>query len=249
MTAALVATGLALVFTIGVHREGGDERETAVAVPDQRPQPRQSVPGAALEAPVDRPRQSDQDELDAWADEVAGATGVPVRVAAAYGRAEMWLRGEQPECRLSWSTLAGIGRVESHHGTLDGNRIGEDGRAERPIIGIPLDGSPGVREIRDTDDGRLDADISWDRAVGPMQFLPTTWERWGARATSDGNEPDPQDIDDAALAAARYLCSHGGDLATAQGWWDSVLAYNNSVEYGQDVFSGADAYAKATPRQ
>lgn len=245
LTLLVVATGLTLILTIGVRKEE-NERDAALVIPDQRPRSHETVPRAALAAPVDRPRASDQAELDAWAERVADATGIPARVAAAYGRAEMWLRGERPECRLSWGTLAGIGRVESRHGSLDGNSIGDDGRPERPIIGIALDGSPGVREIRDTDDGRLDADISWDRAVGPMQFLPETWERWGARATSDGAEPDPQDIDDAALAAARYLCAQGRDLATPQGWWDAVLAYNRSVDYGQDVFSGADGYAEAT---
>ncbi|MCA1656054.1 MAG: lytic murein transglycosylase, partial [Pseudonocardiaceae bacterium] len=51
--------------------------------------------------------------------------------------------------------------------------------------------------------------------------------------------------DDAALTAARYLCASGGDLASAAGWWQAVLTYNESVAYGRDVFSGADAYARA----
>jgi membrane-bound lytic murein transglycosylase B len=68
------------------------------------------------------------------------------------------------------------------------------------------------------------------------------------RASGDGKAPDPQNVDDAALTAARYLCSRGGNLATAAGWWRAVLAYNASVSYGQDVFSGADAYAKEAIR-
>ncbi|PXY21462.1 murein transglycosylase [Prauserella muralis] len=244
-----MATGLTLIFTIGMNR--GDEGSAApIPVPDRRPQPHAAVPRAAVAAPVDRPAASDQAELDAWSERVAASTGVPARALAAYGRAEMWMRGERPGCHLSWGTLAGIGRVESHHGTLDGNGLRGDGTPHRPIIGVPLDGSPGVRRIADTDGGRLDGDRRWDRAVGPMQFLPSTWQRWGGRAVRDGARPDPQNIDDAALAAARYLCWNGRDLRTPVGWWDAVLTYNNSVDYARDVFSGAAAYADATrPRR
>ncbi|MGH3881632.1 MAG: hypothetical protein ACRDSK_31805 [Actinophytocola sp.] len=100
------------------------------------------------------------------------------------------------------------------------------------------------RRIRDTDRGKLDGDPTWDRAVGAMQFLPETWQRWGVRASRDGKAPDPQNIDDAALTAGRYLCASGGNLSKAAGWWRAVMTYNRSVTYGQKVFSGADAYAK-----
>ncbi|PWV73281.1 Membrane-bound lytic murein transglycosylase B [Prauserella marina] len=250
LTLLVVATGLTLVLTIGVRREDGGGQDVAATprttADTPQPEPHAKAPRAAVAAPVDRPNASDQAELEAWADEVAESTGVPARVLAAYGRAEMWLRGEQPGCRLSWGTLAGIGRVESRHGTIGGGEIKENGMPTSPIVGIPLDGSPGVKEIRDTDDGRLDADRTWDRAVGPMQFLPTTWERWGKRAVLDGGEPDPQNIDDAALAAARYLCWNGRDLSTPEGWWDAVLTYNVSVGYGRDVFAAAESYAEAT---
>jgi membrane-bound lytic murein transglycosylase B len=90
----------------------------------------------------------------------------------------------------------------------------------------------------------LDGDTTWDRAVGPMQFLPATWKKWAVRASDDGAQPDPQNMDDAAMSAARYLCSVGGDLTTPSGWWSAVLTYNNSVQYGQQVFDGQDAYAR-----
>jgi hypothetical protein len=44
------------------------------------------------------------------------------------------------------------------------------------------------------------------------------------------------------------MCHRGGDLATAAGWWKAVFAYNTSTSYGRDVFSGADAYAKAAAK-
>jgi len=63
---------------------------------------------------------------------------------------------------------------------------------------------------------------------------------------ADGNGDgvaDPQNIGDAALAAGRYLCAGGKDLATGAGWWQAILSYNNSVIYVQNVFAAADGYA------
>ncbi|MCT2583044.1 lytic murein transglycosylase [Actinophytocola sp. S1-96] len=216
-------------------------------IPELDVPPRSAVPAVAAIAPggardATRPTA---EAVRSWASALAERTQIPARSLVAYAEAELTIRDTEPGCGLSWSTLAGVGRVESHHGRYGGSDIGADGRLTPPIIGIPLDGSPGVKAIPDTDGGRLDGDAEWDRAVGAMQFLPTTWSRWGARASGDGRSPDPQNIDDAALSAARYLCASGGDLSTAQGWWRAVLTYNESVAYGQNVFSGADAYAKA----
>ncbi|HEV2782753.1 MAG TPA: lytic murein transglycosylase [Actinophytocola sp.] len=180
-----------------------------------------------------------------WAGRLAGKTDIPERTLRAYAVAEAEMVARAPGCRLSWATLAGVGRAESHHGRINGTDVAEDGQLSRPIIGVALDGSPGVRAIRDTDNGRLDGDPEWDRAVGHMQFLPSTWTRWAVRASGDGQPPDPQNVDDAALTAARYLCASGGNLATGKGWWKAVLTYNASVAYGRDVFSAADAYARA----
>ncbi|MCE6994408.1 lytic murein transglycosylase [Saccharothrix sp. S26] len=205
-----------------------------------------ALPGSGGGVPPAGQDESSADPLVAWAATLAEKTDIPSRALRAYAIADLIMRTENPSCRVSWATLAGIGRIESHHGTIGGLRLGEDGRPSRPIIGIPLDGSPGVKAIADSDGGVLDGDTRWDRAVGPMQFIPTTWARYAVRANGDGQAPDPQNIDDAALAAARYLCSGGRDLGTGAGWWAAVLAYNNSTEYGQNVYSGADAYARAS---
>ncbi len=198
------------------------------------------APGSARSAP--RPTTA---AVRDWATTLAEKTQIPSRSLVAYAEAELTVRVRRPACRLSWSTLAGVGRVESHHGEYNGSDVGDDGKLDPPVFGVPLDGSPGVRAIRDTDRGALDGDRKWDRAVGAMQFLPQTWRKWGVRANGDGKTPDPQNIDDAALTAARYLCASGGNLSTAAGWWRAVMTYNRSVPYGQKVFSGADAYAKA----
>jgi membrane-bound lytic murein transglycosylase B len=198
-------------------------------------------PGSA--APQGRPAPTPA-ELTAWADRFSAVTDIPARTLVAYVNAEQATNRAVPGCNITWTTLAGIGRVESHHGHYAGSRVNPDGDLTKPIIGIPLDGSPGVKAIPDTDGGRLDGDTRWDRAVGPMQFLPTTWARWSQRATADGVPADPQNIDDATLTAARYLCASGGDLATGEGWWKAVLTYNRSTRYGRDVYSGADAYSR-----
>jgi membrane-bound lytic murein transglycosylase B len=182
-----------------------------------------------------------------WATKLAEKIQIPSRSLVAYAEAELAIRQSRPACKVSWATLAGVGRIESHHGEYNGSDVGSDGILSPPIIGIPLDGSAGVQAVPDTDGGTLDGDPKWDRAVGAMQFLPETWIRQGQRASGDGKAPDPQNVDDAALTAAHYLCVRGGNLSTAAGWWRAVLSYNNSVTYGQNVFSGANAYAKAAP--
>jgi membrane-bound lytic murein transglycosylase B len=249
--AALIAATVAVVVT--VQGRNDSHRRPPVPgfeVPALVPRPGSAVPSASPVAPkaartATRPTTA---AVRDWASTLSEKTQIPVAILVAYAEAELAMRDAAPACNISWSTLAGVGRVESHHGRYNGSDIGEDGRLTPPIIGIPLDGSPGVRAIPDTDDGKLDGDRRWDRAVGAMQFLPTTWSRWGARANGDGQAPDPQNVNDATLAAARYLCASGGDLSTANGWWDAVLAYNRSVDYGQNVFSGADAYAKAAAK-
>ncbi|MGV3562028.1 MAG: lytic transglycosylase domain-containing protein, partial [Nocardioides sp.] len=90
--------------------------------------------------------------------------------------------------------------------------------------------------------GQLDNDSRWDRAVGPMQFIPSTWSVVGVDADGDAQR-NPQDIDDAALASAVYLCSGGDDLSTTAGQEKAVYRYNNSFDYVELVLSIMDAYA------
>jgi membrane-bound lytic murein transglycosylase B len=180
--------------------------------------------------------------LEDWVRRVADRTEIPPRALHAYAFADLTLRMELPDCELSWATLAGLGRVESSHGQFDGAELDPAGRPTRPIFGVALDGSPGILKVSDTDRGALDGDARYDRAVGPMQFIPTSWETWGTDADGDGTA-DPQDIDDAALAAGRYLCHDSRDLSTGSGWWAAVLSYNNSTEYAQRVFELANRYA------
>jgi hypothetical protein len=105
------------------------------------------------------------------------SSGLPVSAARAYRRAAEYVAATDPSCGLHWSVLAGIGRVESNHGRFAGAVLGSDGRSRPPVIGIPLDGTHDTALIPDTDRGLLDGDTVYDRAVGAMQFIPSTWER------------------------------------------------------------------------
>jgi membrane-bound lytic murein transglycosylase B len=109
------------------------------------------------------------------------------------------------------------------------------------LVGPSLNGA-GFAAIPDTDGGALDGDSHWDHAVGPMQFIPTTWQLVGRDGNGDGTA-DPFNIDDAALSAATYLCGNGRDLTTGQGWTDAVYAYNQSGAYLRQVKAQATAYA------
>ncbi|QLQ11707.1 MAG: lytic transglycosylase domain-containing protein [Nocardioidaceae bacterium] len=159
-----------------------------------------------------------------------GSNNLPEAARRAYQTAARTLARTKPGCRLPWTLLAGIGRVESDHGRYGGSQLGTDGVARPKIIGIPLNGVGPVAAIRDTDNGRLDGDKVWDRAVGPMQFIPSTWAVVGADGDGDGKR-DPFDIDDAALAAGKYLCHGGFSVADSAGAARAVFSYNHSDYY------------------
>lgn len=196
------------------------------------------------DATPDDEQGSGPEELRAWAESLTGIDIDP-RAIMAYGNAELVLAQTRPDCHLSWTTLAGIGKVETNHGTTAGTTLGADGKPRKPIRGPALDGTDGNKEIRDTDDGRYDGDEEFDRAVGPMQFIPTTWERWADDADGDG-EADPNDIDDVTVVAGYYLCADGRDLTQAEDWYAAVFSYNHLDSYVRDVYTNADAYGKAS---
>lgn len=180
----------------------------------------------------------------AWVSATAKATGIPARALAAYAGVTLGLSVVKPGCHLSWNTLAGIGWVESHHGTIFGGSIQPDGKAVPDIFGIPLDGKNDTKAATDFDDGNFDGTSEFDRAVGPMQIVPRTWAAWHADGNNDGEE-DGQNIDDTVLAAGRYLCYSGGDLATQTGWQKAIWSYNQVPKYMVDVANKSNDYAKA----
>jgi membrane-bound lytic murein transglycosylase B len=171
------------------------------------------------------------------------ASGIPKVAVEAYQRAAATLAASDAACHLPWQLLAGIGRVESDNGQFGGAVLLPDGYGTRPIYGIPLDGRDGVALVRDTDGGTLDGDPNFDRAVGPMQFIPSTWALYGVDGNGDGKK-DPNNIFDAALGAADYLCAGGGDLANPAQETAAVLRYNDADEYAHVVLALAASYER-----
>ncbi|WP_435069910.1 hypothetical protein [Amycolatopsis thermoflava] len=84
--------------------------------------------------------------------------------------------------------------------------------------------------------------------TGPLPVPEDSWKQWSARATGDGKQPDPKDIDDAALTVARSLCSTGADLATPQGWWAAITGSPTLAPEAQLIFDTATTLAQAAPR-
>lgn len=176
-----------------------------------------------------------------WIAETANSTGIPERALRAYSGASIRANELWPYCNLGWNTLAAIGWVETHHGTIYGGTIDPDGRLRPALVGVALDGTS-TEAIPDTDGGELDNDTRWDRAVGPMQIIPGTWRDYAMDGNADGVY-DPQHIDDATLTAAAILCSHGGDLQDPAVWIDAIAGYNSPVSYNNEVAAAADQYA------
>lgn len=205
-----------------------------------------AVPARAIEAPAS---VSDGADLglglgNANAAQVvstASTSGIPSAALSAYQRAETVINAADKSCNLTWQLIAAIGRVESNHGRANGNVLDDAGLAVPGIYGIPLNGSNKTTEVLDTDAGQYDNDTTYDRAVGPMQFIPSTWSVVGVDADGDGVR-NPQDVDDAALGTAVYLCSGPDDLSTEAGQRAAVFRYNHSESYVDLVLSIMEAY-------
>src|SRR5271168_5373302 len=167
-----------------------------------------------------------------------GALGIPGMALMAYRNAERMMATADPGCGISWNLLAGIGRIESGH--ANGGATDARGTAIRPIYGPTLDGTMPGNEVvvQSSAAGR----VGYARAMGPMQFLPGTWARYASDGDGDG-VADPQNLYDATLAAARYLCSGGLNLRDQSQVLSSILRYNNSMPYAQNVLGWAAAYA------
>ncbi len=212
------------------------------AQPGGKPSQTVTIP-VQIPAPAARPG-GPQLAFAAWATRMSRPTGIPQRALEAYANAHAVLAAIHPSCHITWVTLAGIAEVESQHGTIGGRSLLADGRSSAPIIGPALDGTNGNKIIADTDGGLLDGDKIWDHAVGPFQFIPSTWAKWRADAHGDGMT-DPQNIDNAALAAAQYLCADNRNLGSGDGWLRAILSYNSSLNYAQLVYGFAQGYARS----
>ncbi len=200
-----------------------------------------TVPGTGVLEP--RLDGSARDDRNRGVPVRVSGTALPAHVLLAYRNATASLSRSDPGCHLSWSLVAGIGKVESGHAF--GGAVDRQGRTLTPILGPVLDGAGDFAAIPDSDGGRWDGDTTWDRAVGPMQFIPSSWATWGRDGDGNGTT-DPSDIDDASLATASYLCAGNRDLADQKDRRSAVFSYNHSWDYVDLVLAWADAYASGS---
>lgn len=169
-----------------------------------------------------------------------GPLGIPGVMLDAYMRAAKTVNTTLPSCNMHWSLLASVGRIESNHAR--GGRVDSEGNTTPQILGPVLNGG-GFAAIEDTDKGRYDGDSGWDRAVGAMQFIPSTWRGYASDGNADG-ESNPHNVYDATVAAGKYLCSGGMDMSNQEDRAAAVFRYNHSESYVRTVLMWADAYAK-----
>lgn len=140
------------------------------------------------------------------------ASEIPPDMAGTYQAASQTCPG------LSWTVLAAVGAIETHHATLDGGRR----YVIAPGLGWALD-------IRSSAGAR-----------GPMQMMPATWAAYGVDADGDGvaNVDDPVD---AVAGAAHYLCANGaGDPKRLR---HALFAYNHAGWYVDQVLTQAARYS------
>ncbi|MGZ5399673.1 MAG: lytic transglycosylase domain-containing protein, partial [Nocardioides sp.] len=201
---AIAVATTALLCTLVSAPIGGGAAPSAEPAALSPPLP--SVPTEAIEAPASLSRPGvvvtggqgrfGGPTASAAAASSASVSGIPGAALSAYQRAETVINIADQSCNLPWQLIAAIGRVESGHGTANGNSLDDDGLATPGIYGIALNGTHNTQAISDTDAGQYDRDTRWDRAVGPMQFIPSTWSVVGVDGDNDGKR-NPQDIDDA----------------------------------------------------
>lgn len=165
---------------------------------------------------------------------------IPPRVLQAYRRADGQLAAAHPDCHLPWWLLAGVGKVASDHAA--GGQVDTAGTSTVRILGPRLDGRAiGTSIVRDTDDGRLDGDLTFDRGVGPMLLLPATWSSTGSDGNADGTA-DVNNVDDAARSVAGALCDSGDDLQDPENLARAVLTLDPAPGRAQGVLTWGSYY-------
>lgn len=243
---AIAVTGLSVTGSFGMPRIQDMVAPAPVTVAAPTPTPTVTETPVALSEPVEVGVQTVVAASKAKKKTTVpgpDVADIPGQAYEAYRAAASAMARMDPKCRLDWSLLAAFGRVESNHGRSHGSALTVSGVVKPGIFGPVLDGSGATARIADTDNGVLDGNKRFDRAAGPMQFIPGTWRIVGADGDRDGKR-NPQDIDDAALSAAVYLCAGDGDLGTAAGARAAAMRYNRSSSYADQVVAIAGSYAR-----
>ena len=83
-------------------------------------------------------------------------------------------------------------------------------------------------------------------ALGPMQFLPSTWAIWGTDGFGQTGTPNVMNPYDAVPSAARLLCADGA-AAGGKSLPHAIFDYNHANWYVNEVLSLAAEYAADYP--
>lgn len=234
ISAGLTASAIAVICSTAMITHQDEEAPAEPEVQQLAEQVTPTPSPTAEPAPAPEPQGPPLSQLP------PGPLGVPGAAMAGYQAAADRLGNEQPGCHMDWTLIAGIGQVETNHGY---GRFDDAGNTIEPIYGPRLDGAiPGTATIRDTDGGEIDGDKEFDRAVGPVQFIPSTWRLMGKDGNGDGTA-DPNNIFDSAYSTAAYLCAGGGDMNVPEQRAAAIKTYNNSDAYVQNVVAWAQGYA------
>ena len=235
----VTASGLPAPLAVQSPLGGGQPVLAAPFFPPDIALPPIAVDGSLPQPPVPSPLMVPGAQAGNGSSAPSGPLGIPGSMLKAYQNAADIMAKEQPGCHLDWALIAAIGRIESNHAR--GGYVDAKGNTLEPILGPVLNGAGAFAAIRDTDGGRYDGDRTWDRAVGAMQFIPSTWNGYASDGNGDG-VADPNNVYDESLATARYLCSGGLDLSSDAMQRLAVRRYNNSQSYVDTVMSYAAAY-------
>jgi membrane-bound lytic murein transglycosylase B len=260
----VVMTGALIATLIGVAATAGATVVPQIATPSASPkyQPPQADPAAQPSTgPSTRPSADPTPEptvtptslgpdrpaavFNTWAVSLSKTLNVPVVALESYAYAEWVLSQTRPTCKLQWTTLAGLGSVASDHGRVGERTVDAEGVPHPVLMGPVLDGLAGRVRVPDSDGGALDGNQTWDLAMGPMQLLPGMWRASGVDGDSDGLA-NPQDVDDAALAAAYHLCpvaqNASPDLSVVANWKKAVNSYHGMTLNIDKVYDAAQQY-------
>lgn len=212
-------------------QKGPNPATLGTPAPAASPAP-ESGTGDAMAQPAPAPAESGAVAATPVSSPPPGVPGIPAVALDAYRRAEAETARSNEKCHLSWAMVAGIGKVESDHAR--GGAVDDQGKTLKPILGPALNGSNGTAALPLSSG-------NWMQAEGPMQFLPSTWQIWGADGNNDG-KADPNNIFDSALATGNYLCS-AGDLANGANLKKAILTYNPSQDYLNQVSQWIKTYS------
>ncbi|MDO4631188.1 MAG: hypothetical protein Q4A82_02755 [Corynebacterium sp.] len=192
-----------------------------------------------LEAPLP-PTHKQIEHVQDWSQKRAGPYGIPETALRAYAYAA-WSASKK-NCNLGWPTLAALGEALSDHGQAHGSMLNDDGTTSIPLRGLNLFDPIHPQEVGDTDAGFFDGDPTKDIPIGPMQIMPSRWEQFNTAVESAGKS-NPDNINDAALTLADFLCSVGSPSAS-DGWANGIQQINANPEFVKHVHAIAKKYSR-----